>query len=146
MDLTKNKLIQQYIKNNLFGDFLGMSFQIHSPGNISYRININEHHLATPKACHGGVIAALCDATLGVGALSLVCDKNEVVSTMEMKVSYLSAVQLNDQLIAYSKIAKSGKRIIFITCEVFNQNNEIVAIASATMNAYPAEKAGYKLI
>ena len=69
-------IIEQYIAHNNFGKILGMDFKIIEPGTVHYFMTIKEEHLATPKAAHGGVIAALMDGVLGVAALSNVVEQN----------------------------------------------------------------------
>jgi uncharacterized protein (TIGR00369 family) len=80
---------------------------------------------------------------MGVGALSLVCEKNKVVATLEMKVSFLKPVLSNDQLIAESIVVKKGRSLIFMEAEVFNQKNLLVAKSSGTFTILEAEKSGY---
>lgn len=136
-------IIQQYIEQNHFGNLLGMHFEILSPGITEYYLTIESKHLATPLAAHGGCTAALLDATMGVGALSLVCDKNKVVATLEMKVSFLKSVVLNDQLVAKSIVVKQGRELIFMEAEVHNSKNQLVAKSSGTFTVLNAEKSGY---
>jgi acyl-coenzyme A thioesterase PaaI-like protein len=50
---------------------------------------------------------------------------------------------LNDQLIATSELVKLGQRLIFMEAKVVNQNGLFLAKATAILNAYPKEKAGY---
>lgn len=142
-ELNQHPLIQAYIQQNSFGETLGMDFTILEEGNVQYQLTIQQKHLATPKAAHGGVISALLDATVGVGALSAVCVDGKVVSTVEMKVTFFAPAVLNDQLTATSSLIKKGNRLLFLEADVINQNNELIAKASATLNAYPKEKAGY---
>jgi uncharacterized protein (TIGR00369 family) len=141
--LNEHPLIKAYIAQNNFGKLLDASFVIHNSGTVEYQLKVSEKHLATPNAMHGGCIAALLDATLGVGALSLVCEQGMVVSTLEFKVSFLNACLLGDELSCISTPIKKGNRLLFMEAEVFNQEKLIVAKASATLNAYPKEKAGY---
>jgi uncharacterized protein (TIGR00369 family) len=143
MDLNQHHLIQTYIQNNRFGILLGMQFSILAPGIVEYRLEIGNEHLATPFAAHGGVISSLLDATLGVGALSAVCEDEQVVSTVEMKVSFFRPAIEGDSLIAHSNILQKGKRILFMEAIIHNQNKEFVAKATGTLNCYPKEKAGY---
>lgn len=143
VDLNSHDLILKYIGLNNFGKLLGMDFTIIQTGQVEYRMKIKEEHLATPNAAHGGAIAALLDATVGVGALSAVCTDGKVVSTVEMKTTFFAPVYLNDQLIARSDLLKKGNRILFMEATVHNQNGELVAKASSTLNSYPKEKAGY---
>jgi uncharacterized protein (TIGR00369 family) len=142
-ELNEHKLIKNYIRYNRFGEILGMHFRIMSPGNVEYLLQVVESHLATPQSVHGGVISALLDATMGVGALSAVCEEEKVVSTIEMKVSFLRSAILGDELVATSEILKKGNKIIFVEAYVRNQHDELVAKSSGIFNAYPKEKAGY---
>lgn len=141
--LNSNILIQQYNETNNFGEFLGISFQILEKGKVDYFAKIEQNLLATPKAVHGGLIATLCDGALGIAALSTVVEDNKVVATIEMNIKYLKPAFEGEEIVAKAIVISAGKRIIVSTCEVFNQNQELIAIASGTFNAYPKEKAGY---
>jgi len=143
MKLSENPLILSYIQTNQFGKLLGMHFEITEPGKVLYKLFTNSNHLATPLAVHGGCTAALLDATMGVGALSLVCDKNKVVATLEMKVSFLKSVLVNDQLNAESIVVKKGRSLIFMEAEVYNEKKQLVAKSSGTFTILEAEKSGY---
>lgn len=138
-------LIDKYISQNHFGKSLGMNFKIIEPGLIHYYLKIDESHLATPNAAHGGVISALMDALLGVTGLSAVEEENKVVSTVEFKINFLSPALLNDQLIGIGKVEQKGNRLLVISGDILceNRNNQIIAKGIGTFNAYPAEKAGY---
>jgi uncharacterized protein (TIGR00369 family) len=140
-----NSLIVSYIAQNNFGRLLGMQFEIEEPGKVIYTLQTNADHLATPLAVHGGCTAALLDATMGVGALSLVCDKNKVVATLEMKASFLKSIFVNEQLTAESIVVKKGRSLIFMEAEVYNQKKQLVAKSSGTFTVMDAENSGYKL-
>lgn len=141
----ENNLIDKYIANNHFGNYLGMDFKIITDGYLEYNLIINKQHLATPMAAHGGVIAALVDAALGVAALSSVYKENKVVSTIEYKTNFMNPSLLNDQLKAIAKVEQKGNRIIIVSCDVtaVNRNNIAIAKALGTFNAYDATRAGY---
>jgi uncharacterized protein (TIGR00369 family) len=141
--MQDNQLINRYIELNHFGRLIGMEFEIAEPGKVIYTLQTNEDHLATPLAIHGGCTAALLDATMGVGALSLVCEKNKVVATLEMKVSFLKSVIVNEQLTAESIVVKKGRSLIFMEAEVYNQKKQLVAKSSGTFTVMDAEKSGY---
>ena len=142
-ELNNHPLILAYNKQNSFGKLLEMNFSILSPGIVVYSLNINHQHLATPTAVHGGVISSLMDAALGVGALSMVCTDDKVVSTVEMSVSFLNPAYLGDKLVAKSTVMKAGNRLIFMEAIIQNQHGSTIAKSSGIFNAYPKEKAGY---
>jgi uncharacterized protein (TIGR00369 family) len=138
--LEDNIVLKTYNQWNKFGDLLQMHFSVIDKGEIAYYMTITEEHLATPIAAHGGSLAALMDATLGVCALSEVCEEMKVVSTVNMNMSFLHPANLGDQLIGRGKVVKSGKRIVFVEAQIFNQKEQLIATGSATMNAYPVHK------
>lgn len=142
-DLMQNEIIQAYIQFNAFGELIGMDFHIEDRGIVTYELNIYKQHLATHKAAHGGVVAALLDACLGVAALSWVCEEKRVVSTVNLNLTFMAPVLENDVLQAKAKVTKGGQRIIFAEGEVYNQKGDLVAKANGVFNAYPMEKAGY---
>jgi uncharacterized protein (TIGR00369 family) len=143
--MSESNLIEQYIQSNHFGKLIGMDFKIVSGGVIEYSLKITEHHLATPHAAHGGVIAALVDGALGVAGLSAVYKENKVVSTVEYKLNFLSPAFPEDTLLAKAKVEQQGKRLLIISCDVIclNRENKLIAKALGTFNAYDASKAGY---
>lgn len=142
-NLNSHYLIQKYNESNQFGDLLGIEFLIIEKGIVEYRATISTNLLATQIAAHGGLIATLCDGALGIAALSCVVEEENVVATVEMNIKYLKPVLLNDKLTAKAEVIQAGKKLLFSECKVFNQRNEIIALASGTFNAYPKEKAGY---
>jgi uncharacterized protein (TIGR00369 family) len=145
MKTKEIKLIEKYVKQNHFGNLIGMHFEIISEGRITYFLKVRKEHLATPKAAHGGLIASLADAALGVCGLSAVHQQNKVVSTVEYKINYLSPALLGDELTADAEVIKKGSRLLIIECTIraSNRKNEIIAKAIGTFNAYDAAKAGY---
>ncbi len=143
--MLDHPIILGYIEANNFGRELGMQFNIVNHGEVEYRMPITKKHLATPIAAHGGSISALMDATMGVCALSEVINENRVVSTLEMKLSFISPGLLGDTMIARAKIIKSGKRILFVEGVIENQVGKMIATATGTFNAYPASKAGFAI-
>lgn len=144
-DLKQHPIIQQYIIWNRFGELLGMDFDVESKGHVLYKMKVNENHLATPFAAHGGSVAALIDAALGVACLTEVCEEMKVVSTVNLTISFLNPALKDDVLLADARVTKSGKRILFVEGKVTNQKGELVATASATMNAYPVSKISEKV-
>jgi uncharacterized protein (TIGR00369 family) len=138
-------LIQLHVAQNAFVKALGMTLTIHDEGVVSYALNINPSHLATPGFVHGGVLTTLLDATMGAGALTLVADEGQVVSTIEMQTNFISSGKINNQLIATSKLLRKGKKVIFMQAEIRNDQDHLIAIANGSFFPFAAESAGYIL-
>jgi uncharacterized protein (TIGR00369 family) len=141
-NLKNHPLIQKYIEYNNFGRTLGMDFIIESAGNVSYTMLVSDVHLATPNTSHGGAVAGLMDAVLGVCGLSAVCMEERLVSTVEMGMHFIKPAKRGDLLTAKAAIVSKGNRIIIIEGKIHNQLDELIASGSGTFNAYPKEKAG----
>lgn len=136
------RLIEIYNKVNNYGRANGMQLTIKEAGHIEYVMQIKDHHLATPFAAHGGAVAGFMDGILGVAALSATAVENKLVSTIEFKINFLQPVYLNDTLKGIGKVVQKGKRIIIASGEIYNQQEQLVATALGTFNAYPFEKSG----
>ena len=141
-NLKNHPLIQKYIEYNNFGRTLGMDFSIESAGNVTYTMVVSNVHLATPSTSHGGAIAGLMDAVLGVCGLSAVCMEERLVSTVEMGMHFVRPAKLNDVLTGRAEVVSKGNRIIIIEGKIYNQLEEVIARGSGTFNAYPKERAG----
>lgn len=137
-------LLERYNHYNAFGRLLDMHFTVVKPGETKYSLQVKKEHLATPLAAHGGLISALVDASLGTAALSAVEKDNKVVSTVEYKLNFLKPAFEGDKLEAIGNVITQGKRILVVKCDVYcvNRDNEIIATALGTFNAYDAKKAG----
>lgn len=138
----EDKLIEVYQQTNQFGNENGMELVNYREGFIEYSLTVQDKHLATPKTVHGGLLAAYMDGIMGVAALSVSAKNLNLVSTVEFKINYIKPAFLNDKLKGVGTVISEGKRIIVAKGEIINQNNELVAIATGTFNAYPYQKSG----
>lgn len=139
--MIDDKVLEMYKASNNYGKFLEMDLEILAEGEAKYTLEIKEKHLATPIAAHGGVVAGVIDGTMGVAALTVAGKTKQVVSTVDLRVSFLKPVKLGDKLVSVGKVLSAGKRLIYVEASVTNQEGVLVARASGTFNAYPAEKA-----
>lgn len=141
MDVKKLQKI--YGELNQFDDFLGLSLDILQAGHILYELEIEKKHLSSPDTCHGGALAAMMDAVIGMSALSYSVTQKKLCSTVEFKINYLNPAHLGDQLKGEGKIDFTGKTYIVSTGEIRNQKNDLVAKAIGTFNLYPLDKKNY---
>lgn len=139
-----DKILAYYQSINQFGRENGYELKVIEVGKIEYKFTIQEKHLATPVAAHGGVLSALADALIGVAALSAVAEELKLVSTIEFKINYLKPAFLNDKIVGKALVLNKGNRIITAEAEIFNaESNELLAKAIGTLNAYPIEKSPF---
>lgn len=118
-----------------------MTFEIHSPGSITYRMFIQEKHLSSPNTAHGAAIAGFMDCVLGLSALSEAITRDNLTSTVEFKINYIRPVKLGEELIGSGKVVHRGKSLIISQGEVrIAGTNELVAMGQGTFNTYPFAK------
>jgi len=138
----EDKLMSLYEQTNEFGRVNGMNLIAYKAGEVDYEMEIKPMHLATPTTAHGGILAAYMDAIMGVVALTSSAKNLCLVSTVEFKINYLKPAFVKDILKGKGTIISEGKRIIIAKGEIYNQNSDLIAVATGTFNAYPYQKSG----
>lgn len=119
----------------------GMTFEINSPGSITYRMTIQEKHLSSPNTAHGASIAGFMDCVLGLSALSEAVTRDNLTSTVEFKINYIRPVKLGEELVGTGKVVHKGKSLIISQGEIrIASTNELVAMGQGTFNTYPFAK------
>ena len=135
-------ILEKYNRGNNFGNELGLHLDLVETGKVKYTLTITESHLSNPMAAHGGVIAAMMDAILGVAALSVSVENEKLVSTVEYKTSFYTPVELNDELEGIGEVVFQGNRLISSEGSIYclNKDNKLVSKGLGTFNVYPSSK------
>lgn len=128
-----------------FDRFLGLDLQVDAPGRIRYRLTVSEAHLSMPGACHGGVLAAMMDATLGLTALSKVFDAGQLCQTVEFKINYLSNPGVGERLTARGALESCGQRLIVASARIVADDGRGLASGLGTFSLYPLAKRAERL-
>jgi len=114
-------------KKSPFPDHLGMTV---CDDGESVSLEVQEQHLNSHGAAHGGVIFTLADRAFGY---SLNKHGKKAV-TMEMKINYLSPVWKGDVIIARSKVVKEGKRTTVCLVEVKRGEENVAVLLGTAFN------------
>lgn len=118
----------------------GLRFEIHSPGSITYKMQVQEQHLSSPETAHGAAIAGMMDCTLGLSALSLAIQTDNLTSTVEFKINYIRPAKFGETLVGAGKVIHQGKSLIISSGEIRTEAGELVAMGQGTFNTYPFAK------
>lgn len=141
MNLLQQQFETQYKKMVQFDKHLGMDLTVESPGKIKYELAIKPHHLTAPESAHGGVTAALMDATLGVAALSYAVSQGNLCATVEFKLNYIEQVRPGYVLVSSGRIKHIGKRLIVSEGEIREkEGGKLIAVGLGTFSQYPIGK------
>lgn len=121
-----------------------MAFEVLAPGKIEYTMPISDIHLSSPLAVHGGAVAGMMDAILGVTALSKSVEEDKLVSTVEFKINYFYPVLPNDVLVGHGIIDFEGKKLISVSGEIRRKlDDRVMAKGNGTFNKYSVEKVNF---
>ena len=126
---------------NKFDQENELTFEIHAPGSITYKMKIQDKHLSSPNTAHGAVIAGFMDCVLGLSALSEAVTRENLTSTVEFKINYIRPVKLGEEIVGTGKVVHKGKSLIISSGEVrIAGTQELVAMGQGTFNTYPFAK------
>lgn len=114
---------------------LGMKLARLGPGRATLTLNAQPRH-SHPQGIHGGVLAALADTALAM-ALFTRLPVGAWISTVEMKINYLSAHQ-RGWLRADARLLRVGKRWAVGEVEIRNASSRgLVAKSLLTYSIRP---------
>lgn len=122
--------------------FLGLQVKACEGGHGEIVVPIGENLLNAAGAVHGGIYYILCDIT-GTLAFSSLQGDDVFYVTHDINVSVLKPA-FQGHLIAKADVIKSGKRLGFVECRIFDDNDDVLAVGRITKSILPGKKYGLK--
>ncbi len=109
-----------------------VGFQVHpgEPGEATVELQCGTQHHNPMQRVHGGVIAALADAAMGIAFGRTLLD-SEDFSTVEMKVNFIRPVR-EGSVRAEARVVERGLRIGFVECQIIGPRRKRIATATCT--------------
>ena len=105
----------------------GVMFRDISDVEYEFKSTIDENHLNSAGITHGGYLSALIDA--GAGTAAHRSANNAPCVTISLDLKFIGVSKAGDEIIGNVKILKRTKSLIFLFCELKN-NNKIITSAS----------------
>lgn len=112
------------------GRLIGLQVQPASGEQAEVFLEVDDRMHNPMGFVHGGVIALLADATMGI-AFGRTLDDQHSFATIEMKTNFLRPVK-SSRLRATAHIVSRGLRIGFVEATIVDHRNKLVATASCT--------------
>ena len=112
------------------GKLLGLTIISRETGRATVEFEASERYANPMGTLHGGVLCDLADAAMGVAYLSTLA-RGETGTTIELKINFLRPVW-NGKLRAEARIVRAGKVVGLIECDIFDEQQRLVARASST--------------
>ena len=126
----KEALMRWQKTKNPFWSLLGMEFIGVRKGWAKIRLPISEKLANGAGMAHGGAIFSPADSAVGMALVGLL-NKDETVSTLEMKINYMKPVQ-GGAIVAEAKIIHRGMMTAIGDVEVRDDEGNLVAKGMAT--------------
>jgi uncharacterized protein (TIGR00369 family) len=117
-------------KDNPFWEYIHLEVLSSSNGTANVKCNVFENILNSSGSVHGGVLATLIDTSIGNAVISTL-DSNQTTVTVDLNVKYVKPARGN-ALLAKASLSHKGGKLTFGTSEIFDDNNNLVAIGTAT--------------
>jgi uncharacterized protein (TIGR00369 family) len=103
------------------------------PGTTVWSMRVDERFLNPAGIVQGGFLAAMLDSAMGASAVTGAGSGRKIsVANTEMKVSFLRAAQLGDELTCTARVLKPGSVISFLEGRIVNGRGDLVATASSS--------------
>jgi uncharacterized protein (TIGR00369 family) len=118
---------------------LGFTLTSMDSGQAVIELEATERHANPMGTLHGGVLAAIADAAMGVAYMSTLGD-GESFTTLEMKINFLKPVW-KARLRAVGKVVKAGRTVGLVECDITDEQGQLVARASSTCMTLRGEQA-----
>ena len=121
---------------NPFGDMLGIVFTAYGEGRSRCELDVRPELVNPHGVLHGGVVYSMADFGMGAAVYSTLAD-DELCATVEIKISYVSAVK-SGHLVCDTGVIDRRRRIATLESEV-RSGDGLVAKALGTFYIYYAK-------
>jgi acyl-CoA thioesterase len=100
-----------------------------------FHIEIRPEHLQAYGTAHGGVLAGLVDAAMGLAILGR-APEGEGCATVELKVNFLAPARPGP-LVGRGKVVHEGRRMVVAQGEALDAEGRLVAFGTGTFQRIP---------
>lgn len=114
-----------------FGRKVGIQYEEAEPGRTVASLEVLPEHCNPVGVCHGGVIFALADDTMG-GALHPLCPEGMLLTSAQVNVHYVSSARPGDRLRAVSTVTNRTRRTALLESRVTGEDDRLVAFLTST--------------
>lgn len=126
----KKSLLTKAKTNSPFWSLLDMDLIDVKKGWAKIKIPYSPKLANANGVTHGGVIFSAADTAVGIALVGLV-DRDNLITTIEMKINYLKPFD-SGEIIAEAKIIHKGTQTAIGDVEVRDSNDNLVAKAIST--------------
>ena len=120
-------------------ELIGVEVEEIGAGESVMTMVAEERHSNPMGTIHGGILCDLADAAMGVAFFSTL-EPGESFTTLELKINFLRPFWTG-KLVARGKVVQRGKTVGMVECDIFDDQERLVARSSSTCMALRGEMA-----
>ena len=102
----------------------GLSLKKINESNYEFEVEVKDVHLNSGKIAHGGFLSTIADTGMGTAAHQAIGNKRCV--TINLDIKFISSALPGQILKGKVKILKKTKTLVFVSCEIINQETTII--------------------
>jgi uncharacterized protein (TIGR00369 family) len=137
-EMTKTKELDESLKEKIFASFgkvpfvrlIGMELVELTRGKAIIRLDMRDELRQPYGLLHGGATASLIDTATAFAILGHLAE-GEMASTVDLTIQYLRP-HTEGAVTCTAKVTRAGKRLLFVSAEVVNEEEKLVATALST--------------
>ena len=109
---------------------IGFNLAAIEPGRAVIEFEPTERHANPMGTLHGGVLADIADAAMGMAYASAL-EEGETFTTLELKINFIKPVWTG-KLRAEGRLLSGGRTVGLVACDVRDAKDRLVAHATST--------------
>lgn len=123
--------VEKQIAHSPIGSLLGIRILSAEEGRLVAEMDAQDKLLNSLGTIHGGVIASLADAVMGL-ACGTMLKKTSKFTTLEFKINFIKPV-ISGVIIGIGKVQHIGKSSCVSEAEIYDQDKQLVAKSTSTL-------------
>ena len=130
IDEQKKKIAFEVVKTTPYLKLLGIELVEIERGRAVMSLEMHEKLRQPHGLLHGGATASIIDTAMAFAVITCLTDE-EKASTVDLTVQYLRP-HTDGKITCTAEILRAGKRLLFVSAEVINEQGKLVATALST--------------
>lgn len=107
---------------------LGAELDEYSAEQVVVALDLQERHMNNASNLHGGVMASLMDAAMGLcGTYSPTPEDRQVAITLSMNVNFSAPAAAGSRVRAVARCRSSGHKVFMASCDLLDQDGRLLA-------------------
>jgi acyl-coenzyme A thioesterase 13 len=114
-----------------FGRWLKGKLLAAERGALTCEYTVREEMANPAGTLHGGIIAAIMDDLMGATMFSL--GETTFKISVNLSVDFFYPARPGEKVIAKTKVAKEGKQLLNVECELYHENGKLMARGTSNL-------------